>query len=156
MNADELHSLMHSPALGPVPSPETVEIVRGRAAVVRRQRRSTAGAVAVVVVATGLLVGPGIPDRLLPADRRSPPDVAAPRAESTGQAVLQVGYLPGSYTSVATEEAVARCAAPTSARVRLLAPTPAHVVTATGTPEELVALRACLAAIPGTTVTDVV
>jgi hypothetical protein len=156
VNGDELRALMRSDALSPAPDPDTSWLVRDRAREVRRRRARRAGGAAVVLAVVGLVAFTGVTNRLVEPDRRSPGASAADRApvEPPASAALVVSYSPGAYDSVRTEQAVADCAAPTTALVRLQLPQNSHLVVASGSVAEIAGLRACLAAVPGATVTD--
>ena len=156
-DADDLRALLRSPALALTPDPDTDRAVRAQAGGIRRQRRG--GAVGLVLVlAVGLALGPGLPDRLVPAERRGPAAAAALGAapEPAAQGLFDVRYAPGAYSSTGTEARLARCAVPVEARTGLAGPAdaPRHRVTAAGTPAQVAALLACLQAVPGALVTS--
>lgn len=148
--SSDLRALLKDPALELEPGPELSERVRVRGSWVRRtNRRGAAGLLALVA---GLLVlGPGLPDRFVPEDRRSPAAQAAvlPAVDAEVAVLLEVRHT--SYDRVVTEQAVATCT-PT-AQLDLTGDLPVHRITVTGSAERLSAVRACLQRIPGASVT---
>ena len=154
MTDPDLRDLLRSPALELTPPPDVAQRVRRRGAEVRRTNRRGVAGLLVLTGALALALGPGLPDRFVPEDRRQPAAQAAavlPAVEPVAEALLVVRHAPGAYDSVRTEQAVAACTP--QAQLGFPGGRPVHEVTVEGTRAQVAAVRACLQRVPGATVT---
>lgn len=149
-----MRDLLRSPALELAPPAEIDQRVRRRGAEVRRTNKRGVTGLVVLLAAIGLALGPGLPDRFVPEDRRQPAAEAAVlgAVEPPASALLQVRYAAGAYSSTSTERAVARCTP--EATLSFRDARPEHEVTVEGSRAQVAAVRACLARVPGAQVTQ--